>query len=568
MFTSITLILASALITGIHQGEAGALERLESPAGVSGMEYDLPGGVIISSAHIPPLDPSTLSNPDDPTSGSPCMEPLEGILPRHREEGSAFWSPGPGTDWGYDRLIYSGVVGTSVDFDTDPVSNTMYAAVDTYHPVGDSLIVFRSTDNGVTWAPFFLGTNTDGTITSARVCVATSSSGTWVIMMGIWHEPDGTDILWTRRVKTDGTGAVWEQVFNYSVTYADMDADIGSTAYAYITFVPETTDQNVYAVRNALNGGGWGNETLIFVTPETTPYPAIAAGYNGTVTVLFIDTRLSTNEELRIKRSTDFGSTWLESQQVSNNTGGFDLSKPDIASTHASTQTLWAISEFSTEGGNIAYYYSTNSGATWTYGAVIGDTGNSTENLPSIRCMKSGTGVTLAYNHDPGDNIMFSYAVAATPTNFSTPVQINDAPATAYFKPAAGWAGNVSAVVYSRSSGYCAYFDSFNNTGIEDAENASLMPGFISVGSSPNPFSGLTLISFTLTGAAQVTASVFDVSGRLVGELISGQSLPAGDHSVEWNGRGSDGAPLSSGVYYCRLNAGGTDVVHRMVLLN
>lgn len=563
---SACFILLSALLAGGHQGEAGVHASLQSTATPAGVECDLPDG-IIRTAPIAPLDPSTLSNPDDPTSGSPLMAPITNILPRDREPGSMFWSLDPGTDWGYDHPIYTNYVGTSVDFDTDPVSNAMFAVVDTWHSSGgDSLIVFRSTNNGENWAPFMLGTNDDGTITNARVCVATSSTGTWIVMMGIWHEPDGTDILWTRRVKTDGTGAVWEQISTSDVIYADMDADIGSTATAYVTFVLQGTDNDIWGARNTLTGDGWVDVQGLFADPETTPSPAITAGYNGTVYLVFIDTRNTTNEELRVKRSTNFGTTWLESDQISNNSGGFDLSDPDIASTHSGSQTLWAICSWATEGGNIGYYYSTNSGVAWTYGGVIGESGSSTEGQSALRCKKTGSqGVTLAFNQDPGDKVMFSYADSSTPTDFAAPVQINDAAATGIIRPAAGWMNNYSAVVYSRLNGLGAYLDSYDNTGFEDGRP---MPDVLSVGNSPNPFSAQTIISFTLTGAVPVSVTVFDASGRQVGELLSGQSLPAGTHSVEWNSRGSDGSTLASGVYYCRLNAGGIGAVHRMVLIN
>jgi hypothetical protein len=60
---------------------------------------------------------------------------------------------------------------------------------------------------------------------------------------------------------------------------------------------------------------------------------------------------------------------------------------------------------------------------------------------------------------------------------------------------------------------------------------------------------------------------VFDMGGRLVETICDGQSFPAGDNSLQWNGHADTGAPLSPGVYFCRLSASGIDVTHRMVLI-
>lgn len=70
----------------------------------------------------------------------------------------------------------------------------------------------------------------------------------------------------------------------------------------------------------------------------------------------------------------------------------------------------------------------------------------------------------------------------------------------------------------------------------------------------PNPFNPSTLLRFELPagGAKNVNLSIFDAAGRLVRTLKTG-ALPEGGHELRWNGRGNDGAVVSSGVYYARL---------------
>ena len=59
---------------------------------------------------------------------------------------------------------------------------------------------------------------------------------------------------------------------------------------------------------------------------------------------------------------------------------------------------------------------------------------------------------------------------------------------------------------------------------------------------------------FTLTHASLVHLAVYDVQGRLVATPLAGQ-LAAGPHTVHWQSRGSDGRPLSRGVYFARLES-------------
>jgi hypothetical protein len=83
---------------------------------------------------------------------------------------------------------------------------------------------------------------------------------------------------------------------------------------------------------------------------------------------------------------------------------------------------------------------------------------------------------------------------------------------------------------------------------------------------SPNPFNPSTTISYYLPEKMRVLLEVFDVSGRLVARLVDEEQQP-GDKSVQWNGRGMRGERVSSGLYYCRLQAGKEVISRKMVLL-
>ncbi len=82
----------------------------------------------------------------------------------------------------------------------------------------------------------------------------------------------------------------------------------------------------------------------------------------------------------------------------------------------------------------------------------------------------------------------------------------------------------------------------------------------------PNPFNPSTLISFNLPQAGQAVLRVFDVQGRLVDTLLE-EDLPAGAHHVVWNGTGTDGSTVPSGVYFYRVEAEGNMLTKKMLLL-
>ena len=71
----------------------------------------------------------------------------------------------------------------------------------------------------------------------------------------------------------------------------------------------------------------------------------------------------------------------------------------------------------------------------------------------------------------------------------------------------------------------------------------------------PNPTRRANL-SFTLPKAAHVELGVYDVTGRKIASLWSG-NMPAGQFSRQWAGRDASGNSVTSGVYFYRLKGGG-----------
>jgi len=88
-------------------------------------------------------------------------------------------------------------------------------------------------------------------------------------------------------------------------------------------------------------------------------------------------------------------------------------------------------------------------------------------------------------------------------------------------------------------------------------------------GNYPNPFNPRTVIRYDLPvgpGPVAVRVSVFDLAGRSVATLIDANQHP-GAHSVTWSGTTDAGAPVPSGVYFYRVEAGEHVATRKMVIL-
>jgi hypothetical protein len=81
-------------------------------------------------------------------------------------------------------------------------------------------------------------------------------------------------------------------------------------------------------------------------------------------------------------------------------------------------------------------------------------------------------------------------------------------------------------------------------------------------GNAPNPFRRSTTIRYALPQAANVTLTVYDVLGRRVRTLVSGEKQTAGRKRIRFAAGG-----LSAGVYVVRMRAGSFTETRRMVVV-
>jgi hypothetical protein len=86
----------------------------------------------------------------------------------------------------------------------------------------------------------------------------------------------------------------------------------------------------------------------------------------------------------------------------------------------------------------------------------------------------------------------------------------------------------------------------------------------------PCPANPETWIPFRLNEADRVTVSIHDIAGRLVRTLDLGYLNPGiysgKDKAAYWDGRNEAGEQISSGIYFCVMQAGKFRAAKKMII--
>jgi hypothetical protein len=100
-----------------------------------------------------------------------------------------------------------------------------------------------------------------------------------------------------------------------------------------------------------------------------------------------------------------------------------------------------------------------------------------------------------------------------------------------------------------------------------DTESESVIPEEFTLEQNyPNPFNPNTTINFTLSSESNVKLSVYDMTGKLIKELIS-TSMQIGNHNIEWDGTDDSGGKVGAGVYLYQLQTNNFSESRKMILM-
>jgi hypothetical protein len=118
-------------------------------------------------------------------------------------------------------------------------------------------------------------------------------------------------------------------------------------------------------------------------------------------------------------------------------------------------------------------------------------------------------------------------------------------------------------IAYTGNSAFLSKFE-LDNTSVE---NEIIPSDNFKMRNYPNPFNPETTIDFTIQIDSRIELSIYNIKGQKVKTLVQDE-ITRGTHSINWNGDDEKGNPISSGIYYYKLNVNGkTEAVHKCLLL-
>jgi len=102
---------------------------------------------------------------------------------------------------------------------------------------------------------------------------------------------------------------------------------------------------------------------------------------------------------------------------------------------------------------------------------------------------------------------------------------------------------------------------------VTEGENENVVAVSQLIGNYPNPFNPTTTIKFSSADAsAKVELVVFNMKGEKVITLLN-TTLPAGEHSVSWDGKDDYNRTVSSGIYFYKMKNSRYTSSKKMILM-
>ena len=207
------------------------------------------------------------------------------------------------------------------------------------------------------------------------------------------------------------------------------------------------------------------------------------------------------------------------------------------------------------------------------------DSGYSIDNLePSIPVGTKVVGittegdVTLAWDDPVDADFNYCEVFRSNDANFTIPVMAGKTPETEFTDSGLPMGTTVyyRLAVYDFAGNRSEYSEPLevlvHPVGIEGAAGTTIPKAYSLDQNAPNPFNPNTTIRYGLPKTSFVDLVIYDMLGREVRRLVQ-EALPAGYHTVVWDGRNSHGLEVASGVYFYQIRSDDFREMKKMTLI-
>lgn len=466
----------------------------------------------------------------------------------------------------------------------------------------DSIKLMYSTNNGTSWSTSFWMSLNGYSFNKDEMDIEIVYDGTntWIFgVAGVTDQADGRKkILFMRRNAVSGTDYYWTilnfpgsgtgmNYYNpritsdnsnytsnaYVMMICSMDSAVGSNhfikqKYMYSSSPFASTPGFTYTQPNGSSGFHWatsgGTTAGLYLygdiayykdeggTNENrimTVYNCYNSGFNN-IYIAYLSNYSTSGSSMVVTESNINKDLRIAFNGGSNNRNGM------ITYVRQFNSSDWDIFALKTGvGGN-------NAGA-WTRD-TIDYSGDRTRTCDLIAVRNASSQFKVCYAQD-NPTVPAGFYRSYSGSSWSTKIQLTSSiPDTNWAEPRAGYilgGGDDGIGIWSLTGGYNGYCakNMLSTTGISG--NNEIPAGFKLMQNYPNPFNPSTTIKFALPNSGNVSLKVFDITGKLVSEMINGK-LEAGNHEIYFNA-----SNLSSGAYFYKLETQGFSDIKKMMLV-
>lgn len=448
-------------------------------------------------------------------------------------------------------------------------SGTIYAVInDTLLTSNLGLVIMQSSNQGITWSLFPSGINLRTKFDQVKLIKGTDSVYCYFRISNTvyrWNPDNGTVVTYAY------TGIV------------DFDVIISSDNSIYLFLMNNINEIRRYGSSD--RGFTFGTGSTLSATAVGMPRACFSKtgdtlilNYRGPLRTDFPEKSVIRSALYRQLSPGVLGFISLSFSDILTDT---TISRSEFKSARYGLNVWTYYTEGTTGNQNIKYLTSTNGGLTYA-APVTAAKDTLRDNFwfdIDVYTGTSGaasTGLDFIYYSDSlqagaptnaSDKMYYAFSTLANPTVLQPRVQFSDHP------PAFSSSGTKPVIVELPSADMGALFLGMNGANQNvfwDRYSAvtrvdpigSIIPDKFELKQNyPNPFNPQTKIVFSLTSGTYVTLKVYDIMGREVKDLVSG-NFAAGSYSVDFNA-----SALASGIYFYKLEAGSFSEVKKMNLI-